>query len=316
MTLPPRKTAFHSPLKRVCRGLAVLSLGGFLLLPSVRAGEPATDNADGSSAAEPRTDKNQYNLFNPTPDDLLRPFASSRPDQTTGPHSVDAGHYYLETGTAYSLGLGATRTDTWDYLQSTHFRAGLTNDIELELVWGGIDNTRTQKLGSGNVRADSTITGSTAMTVRTRLILIGNESEKFAFSIDPEVIVPTVSHHIGSEFTQGDVIFAVEFELPAGFSAIINVDPGIMRNHGDTRNDFSLTSGVTLYHLLCRKQDRVQLYLEYFDTLVSGSTDERQADVGVRWRPWENIQFDAGCNFGVSADAPDYQPFVGFVTRF
>ena len=293
-----------------------LALFFVTLVCSVRAGEPAADNADGSSAAEPRTDKNQYSLFNPTPDDLLRPFASSRPDQTTGPHSVDAGHYYLETGTAFSLGLGATRTDTWDYFQSTHFRAGLTNDIELELVWGGIDNTRTQKLGSGNTRSDSTITGSNTLTVRTRLILIGNESEKFAFSIDPEVIVPTVSHHIGPEYTQGDVIFAVEFTLPAGFSSIINVDPGIMRNKDDTRNDFSLTSGITLYHLLFRKQDRVQLYLEYFDTLVAGSTDSRQADIGVRWRPWENIQFDAGCNFGVSADAPDYQPFVGFVTRF
>ena len=309
----PSFIGFRPSLRRIVCALVLACLA---LLPSARAGEPVADNADGSSAAEPPTDKNQNNLCNPTPDDLLRPFASSRPDQTTGPHSVDAGHYYLETGTAYSLGLGATRTDTWDYFQSTHFRAGLTNDVELELIWGGLDNTRTQKLGSGNTRSDSTITGSTALTVRTRLILLGNESEKFAFSIDPEVVVPTVSHHIGSEYTQGDVIFATEFKLPAGFSAIINVDPGIMRNHDDTRNDFSLTSGVTLYHLLIRQQDRVQLYLEYYDTLITGESDSRQADIGVRWRPWENIQFDAGCNFGVSADAPDYQPFVGFVTRF
>ena len=310
LTLSPRSVP--PALRFVC----TLALACAALLPSAHAGDVTADNADGSSAAEPRTDKNQYNLFNPTPDDLLRPFASSRPDQTTGPHSVDAGHYYLETGTAFSLGLGATRTDTWDYGQSTHFRAGLTNDIELEFIWGGIDNTRTQKLGSGHTRSDSTITGSDSLTVRTRLILVGNESEKFAFSIDPEVIVPTVSHHIGSEYTQGDVIFAAEFKLPAGFSTIINVDPGIMRNQDDTRNDFSLTSGVTLYHLLFRKQDRVQLYLEYYDTLIAGESDSRQADIGVRWRPWENIQFDAGCNFGVSADAPDYQPFVGFVTRF
>ena len=318
MTLPSRKIAFSSPLKRVCRGLAVLSLAGFLLLPSIRAGEPAIDNADGSSAAEPRTDKNQYNLFNPTPDDLLRPFSSSRPDQTTGPHSVDAGHYYLETGTAYSLGLGATRTDTWNYFQSTHVRAGLTNNIELELIWSGIDNTRTQTLGSGHTRSDSTITGATDLTVRTRLVLIGNDSEKFAFSIDPEIILPTQSHHIDSEYVQGDVIFCFSIKLPAGFSTTINVQPSFVRNGSDTENEFGFVSGLTLYHNLFRKQDRVQLYLEYYDTLVAGpaSTDARQADIGVRWRPWENIQFDAGCNFGVSSDAPDYQPFVGFATRF
>ena len=45
-----------------------------------------------------KVDKSQYNLFNPTPDNLLREFETSRPDQTTGPHTVDAGHFYLELG--------------------------------------------------------------------------------------------------------------------------------------------------------------------------------------------------------------------------
>lgn len=306
----PRSPIFFHPSARFSRALAAFSLGSLLLLTSARAGEPAPDNADGTSA-ELRTDKSQYNLFHPTPDDLLRDFSSSRPDQTTGPHSVDAGHYYLETGVAYSLGLGAKRTDTWDYGQSTHVRAGLTNNIELELIWGGIDNTRTRSKGS-----DSTITGATDLTIRTRFVLIGNDSKTFAFSIDPEITVPTQSHHIDSEYVQGDVIFAVAFKLPLGFSTTINMQPGIVRNGADTRNDFGFTSGITLYHLLFRKEDRVQLYLEYYDTVVAGSSDARQADIGVRWRPLPNLQFDAGCNFGVSADAPDYQPFVGIVTRF
>lgn len=180
----------------VSRCLAAFCLSGLLMLASARAGEPIPDNADGTSA-ELRTDKSQYNLFHPTPDDLLRDFSSSRPDQTTGAHSVDAGHFYLETGTAYSLGLGAKRTDTWDYGQSTHFRAGLTNNIELELIWSGVDNTRTR---SG--RSDSTITGSTDLTIRTRLVLVGNDSKTFAFSIDPEITVPTQSHHIDSEYVR------------------------------------------------------------------------------------------------------------------
>ena len=136
-----------------------------------RAGELAGGNLDGSDASELRTpDKSQYNLFNPTPDDLLRPFSSSRPDQTTGPHSVDAGHYYLETGLAYSLGLGATRTDTWNYFQSTHVRIGLLNNVELELIWSGLDETRTRTVQSGgHARSDSDITGATDLTVRTAL---------------------------------------------------------------------------------------------------------------------------------------------------
>ncbi len=280
-----------------------------------------TDGKDVSSPSTPpaRVDKNQYNLFHPTPDHLLRDFSSSRPDQTTGAHSVDAGHFYLETGLAYSLNLGAMRTDTWNYFQSTHFRAGLLNNVELELIWSGFDETRTRAVStSGKGRSDSDIVGSTNLTVRTRLVLVGNDSKKFAFSINPEIILPTQSHHTDSEYVQCDVILATSFELPAGFSTTINVQPGIFRNGGDTDYEFGIVNGITLYHALFSKQDRVQLYLEYYDTLVTGpgSTDARQVDVGVRWRPWENLQFDAGCNFGVSADAPDYQPFVGVATRF
>ena len=333
MLFPP----FRSPgsLRRPWAALAACTL--LVLTPAVQAqsltgdglNEPATSDAqDGkagpaapAASGKPRTDKSQYNLFRPTPNDLLREFSSSRPDQTTGAHSVDAGHYYLETGAAYSLDLGATRTDTWNYFQSTHIRAGLTNDIELELIWSGLDETRTRSIGAGpngKQRTDGDIVGATNLTVRTRLILLGNDSKKFAFSIDPEIILPTQSHHTDSEHVQGDVILATSFKLPDGFSTTINVQPGVVRNGNDTDDEFGLVTGITLYHDLFRKQDRVQLYLEYYDTLVTGaqSSDARQADIGVRWRPLENLQFDAGCNFGVSADAPDFQPFVGVVTRF
>ena len=114
-------------------------------------------------------------------------------------------------------------------------------------------------------------------------MLIGNDSEKFAFSIDPEIILPTQSHHVDSEYVQGDVIFCHSFKLPAGFSTTINVQPSFMRNGSDTENEFGFTSGITLYHNLFRKQDRVQLYLEYYDTLVTGPGFDGLA-AGGHWR--------------------------------
>ena len=297
---------------------AVFGLAAWLLpVGAAWAGSAGGDHGGGGPAAPPA--QNQYNLVNPPPADLLRPFTSSRPDQTTGPRSVDAGHFYLETGVAYGLNLGATRTDTWTAFQSTHFRAGLTNDVELELIYNGLNNTRTRTVRPGKGRSDRTVDGSGALTVRTRFALVGNDNPKgFAFGIHPDLTLPTVSHHVASEHVQGDVVLAASVELPAGFSTTINATPGIVRNAKDTAYEFGLITGVTLYHDLFRQRDRVQLYLEYYDTLVAGatSTDSRQADIGARWRPLPNLQFDAGCNFGVSVDAPDYQPFTGIVVRF
>lgn len=41
-------------------------------------------------------DKSQYNLFNPTPDDQLRPFSTDRPGKSHSSLTVDAGHIQEE----------------------------------------------------------------------------------------------------------------------------------------------------------------------------------------------------------------------------
>src|SRR5258705_1142018 len=49
-----------------------------------------------SSAASADKNKSEFNLFNPTPLDLLREFNTDRPDKTESPYTVDAGHMQLE----------------------------------------------------------------------------------------------------------------------------------------------------------------------------------------------------------------------------
>lgn len=40
--------------------------------------------------------KNQYHLFNPTPQELMREMSTDRPDKTESAYTVDAGHYQIE----------------------------------------------------------------------------------------------------------------------------------------------------------------------------------------------------------------------------
>ncbi len=303
-------------------GCLALSWPGFLA--PVHAGDGG-DPGDAAALSQPSAstgpDKSQYNLFNPTPDNLLREFETSRPDQTTGPHTVDAGHFYLELGLfANTLDYGASRTSSWIPLQNSHFRAGLTNTIELELIYDGVYNQNTQALpATGGKRTDKTVDiGSGNLTVRLRFNLIGDDGGPIVFAVIPQFTAPTATSHLEPEHFEGSVILPVSFKLPAGFSAILQAEPGSGRNGDDTRDAFALVSGATLYHDLFRKKDRVQLYLEYFDTLVTGpdGTLAQQVDVGVRWRPMENWQLDFGSNFGVSKDAPGYQSFAGISTRF
>jgi hypothetical protein len=43
---------------------------------------------------------------------------------------------------------------------------------------------------------------------------------------------------------------------------------------------------------------------------------QAQADVGFTYGLTENVQFDFGCNFGLTKSAPDFQPFAGISIRF
>ncbi len=305
------------PFRRV---LLFLAAGLLISGPVTRAGSnDSPDAADDPTVRPP--DKSQYNLFNPTPDNLLRSFSTSRPDQTTGAHSVDAGHYYLEIGLfAYTLDLGSTRTSTWNPLQSSHFRAGLTNNIELELIYDGFSNQTTREVtpGTGGRRSDTTINGSGNTTVRTRFIIFGNDGGPVSFGIMPQVNLPTATARIEPEHFTGSTIFTFDFKLPDKFDLTVHNEPGITRNSNDTDYAFMLTSGVTLKRNIYKKETPVEPYIEYFDTWAAGpgGSVQEQVDFGVRWRPIHEVQFDFGCNFGVSRSAPDFQPFAGVSTRF
>jgi hypothetical protein len=59
-------------------------------------------------------------------------------------------------------------------------------------------------------------------------------------------------------------------------------------------------------------------YLEFFSAI---STEDEASwvgtvDVGVTYMLTDNIQLDAGCNFGITRAADDINPFVGFSIRF
>src|SRR6266699_3088151 len=52
--------------------------------------------AKGQEADKPPPDKRGYNLFHPTPRDMMRELSADRPDKTDCPFTVDAGHFQVE----------------------------------------------------------------------------------------------------------------------------------------------------------------------------------------------------------------------------
>src|SRR5262249_19749879 len=93
-------------------------------------------------------DKDQYWLFNLTPDRLLREMTTDRPDLTESPFTVDAGHVQFETTlVGYSRSApdqAHTVTDEFEFA-TTNMRIGITNSTELSLVWQPYGTARVQQ---------------------------------------------------------------------------------------------------------------------------------------------------------------------------
>ncbi len=80
--------------------------------------------------------------------------------------------------------------------------------------------------------------------------------------------------------------------------------------------DTAFFNTVLIGHTLF--SDKLSGYAEYYDVVTANSATTHAAfiDAGLVYQILPNATIDAGCNFGLTEAAPDYQPFVGFSFRF
>ena len=130
-------------------------------------------------------DKNQYWLFNPTPDRLLREMTTDRPDITESPFTVDAGHVQFETTlvgyTRSAPDQERTVTDEFEFA-TTNMRIGITNSAEIDLVWQPYGTVRIRQADPLRIFDQS---GIGRLNLRAKVNLWGNDS--FVLDIDASV---------------------------------------------------------------------------------------------------------------------------------
>lgn len=264
-------------------------------------------------------DKSQYSLFRPTPERLLRDMTTDRPDTTESPFTVDAGHVQVESNL---FGYARSRpdeegavTDTFEFA-STNIRIGLSNNTEINFVWQPYGIARTRALDPADSARDSGIGG---FDIRGKVNLWGNDTfEKTgsALALLPYITLPTNEDNgISPEFVEGGVIVPLALALPHNF--------GLGLNGGVTWVRSDATSGYHAEYLASASLayewgDRLGTYYEVTATF---NTEDSRGDVvvlatGVTYAVTDNLQLDAGVNFGVTEAADRVNPFVGVSRRF
>lgn len=300
----PIRYLYHA-VHRVGRMTIILAAASCLL--------SATGAAAAEDAEKPLPDKSGYNLFNPTPKEMMRELTPDRPDKTESPYTVDAGHFQLEMSfVAYTLNESdGVRTETWN-VAPVNFKMGLFNNTDLQFVFDNYLNVRTEDHVAGTTITQS---GFGDFTMRLKINLWGDDGGKTAFAILPLIKFPTNTDRIGNNSVEGGVIFPLAVKLPAGWDMGMETATFVLRNvdvHG-YHNDFVNT--VTFGHELFGK---LSGYAEFFSDVSTerNSNWVGTVDVGLTYDVTENMQLDCGVNIGVTRSADEVNPFAGMTVRF
>jgi len=278
---------------------------------------PTADAAGAEADPSASPDKAQYNLFSPTPRQLMREMNTDRPDKTESPFTVDAGHFQIEadilnyTYDRYNPARTDTRVETVR-IAPMNLKVGLRNNIDLQLVLETYESVRTHDLTTGGTRTDR---GFGDLLVRTKWNAWGNDGGATAFAVMPYVKLPTHQDNLGNDSVEGGVIFPFALELAAGWSMGLMTQFDFVHDGNGSGYHPEFLNSVTFGHDII---GNLAAYAEFFSSVSteSGSDWIGTIDVGLAYGLTKDIQLDGGLNIGVTRAADDINPFIGISWRF
>ena len=260
-----------------------------------------------------QVDKSGYDLFHPVPDDLLRDLDTDRPDKTNSPHTVDAGHFQIETGLAsFTRNTDSgVRTKSWTWMD-VDTRIGLIDWAELQLEIPFYEYSRETELES---RETVRTRGVGDLTVILKTNFWGNDTGDTAGGMEFFVKTPTAGDGVGNGEVEGGMIFLLDLALPGDFDLGINNGISASANDGGGGYHADIVNSASLSHAIVGP---LSAYLEFFSSVPTQHSGdwEGTVDVGSLLTIGKNFQLDAGVNIGVTDGADDLQPFLGASYRF
>jgi len=273
----------------------------------------------GTSAGAIAQDKSGYSLFHPTPDGQLREMTTDRPDATESPFTVDAGRFQVETNV---FGFARSRpdaagavSDTYEFA-TTNVRVGLTDRVEVNVVWQPYGIVRTRQHGLATLRDD----GIGGLDLRAKLNLWGNDTfdkTGSALALLPYVSLPTDrGNGISPEYVESGLIVPLALKLTDKLG--LGLNGGVSWLRSDAARSYHaeyLASASFAYEWT----DKLGTYYEVaarFNVDDPCCGEAVILGTGVTYALAENLQFDAGVNFGVTSVTDRFNPFIGLSRRF
>ena len=261
-------------------------------------------------------DKSQYNLFNPTPDDQMRPFSTDRPGKTHSSLTVDAGHFQLESDFwNYTWDrFTQDRTTTRSYSVANPFlKLGVTNWAEVEIQVPSYNSLAVRsRNGQGSLRAR----GFGDVLVGGKINLFGNDGGDTALALYPLVKLPTAARGLGNNMVEYSLNAPYTITLPAKFSLTLEPAVGLLRNLNKQgyHADYQFLANLNRAIIGETVTAAIEIAAEY--TTDHNIRARYTIDPSLQWLVTPALQVDVGAYIGLNKSAPDYNPYAGISFRY
>ena len=285
-------------------------------LPLLSSPMPARADTDDQPA-----DKSQYDLFHPVPENAMREMDTDRPNITNTPHTIDAGHFQIETG-LYDASHFHDRTHGGDVVTNTltlghiNTRLGLTDRIEINATIDSYNRVKT----TDNLAGQTTkLSGFGDTVIGGKLNLWGNEGgdDPWAsgFALQPQLKLPTAQSGIGNNRVEWAIGAPFLVNLVGGFHLGLETALGQERNTANNGYVVGWQNSASLDHVIF---SGVDVYLEYAMHVTSerGTQPQQSVDIGFTYPITGNLAIDSGVFIGVNKATPGIEWTSGISFRF
>ena len=240
------------------------------------------------------------------------PICADRPGKATGTCLVADGHWQVETGLAdWTLQKDGGERDTSLSIGETTIKYGLTDSSNIEVDVAPFESAHSRAAG---VHESASGFGDINLLFKQRLTAADAPVQ---VDLLPLVKVPVARHSLGNGKWEGALL------VPAGFSIphtplSVGLTPEVdwtadADGHG---HHAGMAQVVSLGWQATSKVDLSAELWGAWDWDPAGTTRQASADGSIAYLWSNDVQLDAGANFGLNPATPDVEFYGGVSVRF
>jgi hypothetical protein len=241
-----------------------------------------------------------------------QPICAARPGKATAACTVPAGRVQLEIGLAdWSVQNASGERDTAFAIGETAFKYGLTDrsDIEVDVTpWEGTTSR------AGGVHDSASGFGDVVVSYKQQ---VSPRNSALQITMLPFVKVATARHDLGNGRWEAGLLVPIGYSIPkTPFS--INLTPEVDWA-ADASGGGHHAAMAQVASLGLQVNPKLSLSAELWgrwDWDPSGTTRQYSADGSIAYLVSNDVQLDAGANFGLNHQTPDVELYTGVSVRF